>query len=72
MIMKMTMEELRNQIFSVPIPKNWRKGQFVFNRVEELFGEVARTVQFIDHIDCFYDDTKIDRFLDAVLIRLNN
>lgn len=65
------MEKLRNQIFSVPIPKNWRKGQFVFNRVEELFGEVAREVQFMDHVDCFYDDTKIDCFLDAVLIRLN-
>lgn len=71
MIMKMTMEELRNQIFSVPIPKNWRKGQFVFNRVEELFGDVARKVQFIDRVDCFYIDSEIDAFLSRVLIRLN-
>ena len=71
MIMKMTMEELRNQIFSVPIPKNWRKGQFVFNRVEDLFGDVARKVQFIDRVDCFYIDSKIDDFLSQVLIRLN-
>lgn len=41
------MEELRNQIFSVPIPESWRKGQFVFNRVEELFGDVARKVHLL-------------------------
>lgn len=68
----MTIEELRNQIFSVPIPKNWRKGQFVFNRVEKLFGDVARKVQFVDNIDCFYMDSAIDAFLSQVLVRLNN
>ena len=66
-----TIKELKESIYGVQIPTHWRHGQFVFNRVEELFGEVAREVQFIDHIDCFYDDTKIDRFLDAVLVRLN-
>lgn len=68
---KITIKELKELIYSIPIPTHWRHGQFVFNRVEELFGEVAREVQFVDHIDCFYDDTKIDRFLDAVLTRLN-
>ena len=68
---KLTIKELKESIYGVQIPTNWRHGQFVFNRVEELFGEVAREVQFMDHIDCFYDDTKIDRFLDAVLTRLN-
>ena len=68
---KITIKELKELIYSVPIPTHWRHGQFVFNRVEALFGRVAREVQFVDHIDCFYDDTKIDRFLDAVLIRLN-
>ena len=63
--------ELKELIYSIPIPTHWRHGQFVFNRVDELFGEIAREVQFVDHIDCFYDDTKIDRFLDAVLKRLN-
>lgn len=67
----MTIEEIKELIYGIPIPTKWRHGQFVFNRVGELFGEVAREVQFIDHIDCFYDDTKIDRFLDAVLLRLN-
>lgn len=68
---KITIKELKELIYSVPIPTQWRHGQFVFNRVEALFGRVAREVQFVDHIDCFYNDTKIDRFLDAVLVRLN-
>lgn len=68
----MTIDELKNQIFSVPIPKNWRKGQFVFNRVEKLFGNVAREVQFVDNVDCFYIDSAIDAFLLQVLARLNN
>ena len=68
---EITIKELKETIFSTPQPPKWRLGQFVFNRVEELYGEVAREVQFLDRIDCFYDDTKIDRFLDAVLIRLN-
>ena len=67
----MTVKEIKELIYGVPIPTHWRHGQFVFNRVETLFGEVAREVQFIDHIDCFYNDTKIDRFLDAVIKRLN-
>ena len=67
----MTIKEIKDTIYSVQIPTHWRHGQFVFNRVDELFGKVAREVQFLDHIDCFYDDTKIDRFLDAVLVRLN-
>ena len=37
-------------------PKSWRKGQKVFNVIEELYGNVARDVQFIDNVDCFYDD----------------
>ena len=69
---KITIKELKESIYGVQIPTRWRHGQFVFNRVEALYGEVAREVQFLDHIDCFYDDTKIDRFLDAVLNRLNN
>ena len=67
----MNIKDLKELIYSVPIPSHWREGQFVFNRVESLFGEVAREVQFIDHIDCFYDDSRIDEFLNAILVRLN-
>lgn len=50
-------------------PKCWRKGQSVFNVIEEQFGNVARQVQMIDGVDCFYDDTQIDLFIDHVWIR---
>ena len=69
---KITAKEIKEEIYSVPIPQNWRQGQFVFNRVEELFGDVARKVQFKDHVDCFYNDDMIDNFIDKVCIRLNN
>lgn len=67
----MTIKELKELIYVVKMPIHCRHGQFVFNRIEELFGEIAREVQFTDNIDCFYDDTKIECFLDAVLTRLN-
>lgn len=43
-------------------PRCWRKGQAVFNVVDEQFN-VAREVQFVDNVDCYYDDTKIEDFL---------
>lgn len=50
-------------------PSTWRKGQSVFNAVDELYG-IARTVQFVDHVDCFYNDSKIDEFLKCCYNRL--
>lgn len=53
-------------------PKAWRKGQKVFNVIEELYGNVARDVQFIDGVDCFYDDREetINLFIDKCWIRV--
>jgi hypothetical protein len=67
----MTLEELKKEIFSVPQPPYWRKGQFVFNYIDKIY-DVARDVQFKDNIDCFYNDDKIDEFLECVTKRLNN
>ncbi len=53
-------------------PKGWRLGQKVFNVCEDLYGRIARDVQFIDGVDCFYNDQKIDDFLNAVWERLKN
>ena len=50
-------------------PKCWRKGQSVFNIVDSKYG-VARDVQFIDGIDCFYRDEQIEPFLIAAYKRL--
>lgn len=43
-------------------PEHWRKGQSIFNYIDEFFG-VSRYIQFNKHIDCFYDDSKIEDFL---------
>lgn len=52
-------------------PKNWRKGQAVFNVIDEEFG-VARTIQFKDGIDCFYNDSNIDSFIDMAYFYVSN
>ena len=59
---KMTVEELRKEIYSHEKPKEWREGQFVFNMVNRLY-DVARDVQFDYGVDCYYDDNQIDEFL---------
>ena len=66
----MTLEEFKNLIYSIEKPSHWREGQFVFNTIDSLYG-VARAVQFEDGIDCFYDNSKIDQFINACYNRLN-
>ena len=66
----MTLEEFKSSIYNVEKSSDWREGQFVFNTIDSLYG-VARTVQFNDKIDCFYDDSKIDQFINACYNRLN-
>ena len=60
----MTFEVFRNEVLTAmdSKPKNWRDGQFVFNYIDEKYG-VARSVQFIDGVDCFYVDSKIEEFI---------
>ena len=50
----------------------FRRGQAVFDYVEMTLGSVAREVQFLDNVDCFYDDSEIDEFVDCVITRLKN
>ena len=66
----MTLEEFKSSIYNVEKPSHWREGQFVFNTIDSLYG-VARIVQFNDGIDCFYDDSKINQFINACYNRLN-
>ena len=60
----MTLEEFRTDVLTAMKnkPKNWRDGQFVFNYINDKY-RVARYVQFIDGVDCFYNDEKIDEFI---------
>ena len=69
----MTKEELKKEIEEAAIenkPKNWRKGQFVFNYIDEIYN-VARDVQFIDKVDCFHNDKLIDDFIEKATERIN-
>ena len=66
----MTLEKFKNSIYSIEKPSHWREGQFMFNTIDSLYG-IARIVQFKDRIDCFYDDSKINQFINACYNRLN-
>lgn len=68
----MTKEELKNIVFvamNTMKPKDWRKGQFVFNYIDANYG-VARAAQFEDRVDCFFRDDKIDEFIEKCASRL--
>ena len=69
----MTFGDFKNEIDHVieNKPKNWRKGQAVFNYIDSKY-DVARAVQFEDKVDCFYTDDKIDEFLQKAYKRIIN
>lgn len=60
-----TKEQFRREIYDAinNRPYDWRKGQTAFNYIDENYG-LARMVQFEYHIDCFYDDSMIEKFID--------
>ena len=51
-------------------PDHYRKGQAVFNYIDEKYG-VARYVQFVEGVDCFYDDEQIIPFIYSSYAVLN-
>lgn len=67
----MTYNEFVSDVLSLvdECPRSWRRGQSVFNVVDAKYG-VARTIQFIDGVDCFYDNEQIDEFLKKSYERL--
>lgn len=68
---RLRLDEFRANILTAMLkkPKEWRDGQFVFNYIDEVYG-VARYVQFSEGVDCFYNDAKIDEFIDRCYIAL--
>lgn len=62
---KLTLEDFKLEVLSAMDnkPEHLRKGQFVFNHIEQKYG-VGKSVQKIDGVDCFYDDKKIDEFIE--------
>jgi hypothetical protein len=69
----MTYKELKDEVFSAlkNKPKEWRKGQFVFNYIDSVYG-VAREAQYVDGIDCFYKDEIIEAFLQCCAEKLKS
>ena len=67
----MRKEDLKKEIDEMikSKPSNWRDGQFVFNYINAEYG-VARDVQFIDGVDCFFIDEKIDEFIEKCAERI--
>ena len=67
----MTFSDFKNEIDNVIInkPKNWRKGQAIFNYIDNKYN-VARAIQFEDKVDCFYRDDKIEEFLQKAYKRI--
>lgn len=50
---------------------NLRKGQMIFNECYRIYGDVVSQVQFVDKVDCFYNDGCIDDFLNKLVERLS-
>lgn len=61
----MTFEEFRNDILESikAYPKDWRFGQKVFNYVDAKYYGIARNVQLIHNIDCFYNNDLVEAFI---------
>ena len=58
----------------VLITKEWYKYLVTYTGQKEIYRlniEDMADIQFNDKVDCFYDDSKIDEFLDRVLTYLN-
>lgn len=73
----MTAENLKQEVYTwmkENKPPQWREGQYVFNYIDEVFG-VAREAQFKYGVDCFYNDDKIDEFIETcanIITKLEN
>lgn len=51
-------------------PSYIRNGQFVFNYIEKKY-HVARHVQYVDGVDCFHNDDKINEFIEKSVNQIN-
>ena len=67
-----TFEEFTQQVEDgiLYYPNDWRYGQKVFNYVDMKFGDVARLVQAINGVDCFYNDDAVEPFLIRAFERI--
>jgi len=64
-LVDLTFEQFRSKVLSYANnqrPLLWRRGQSVFNYINSRY-HVARDVQFLDGVDCYYNDNMIDQFI---------
>ena len=68
----MTLEDFQAEVLQAMSqrPTQYRAGQAVFNYIDEKYG-VARYVQFVEGVDCFYDDEQIIPFIYSSYAVLN-
>lgn len=66
-----TIEQLKTEInqYKKHYPK-YRDGQAVFNYIDSKY-VVARELQFIHNIDCFYNDSCINEFIEKAVELIN-
>lgn len=68
-------EEFEHEVYkalSEEKPEQWRNGQFVFNYIDHNYGDVARVSQLKHGVDCFYNDEKIQEFIDCCYDIISN
>ena len=67
----MTFEEFKNEVLKgiKEYPYDWRYGQKIFNYIDSKY-KVARIVQYNYCIDCFYNDSVVDEFLEKCYKKL--
>lgn len=63
-----TVQEVKDKIFSIQRPSQWRSGQFVFNRASMLYGD--NFVRSVGH-DPYYNDENIEPFIEKLTEALN-
>lgn len=64
-LLDLTFEQFRSKVLFYADhqrPLSWRRGQAVFNYINSKYG-IARDVQFLDGVDCYYNDNVIDQFI---------
>lgn len=62
----MTLEEFKESVYNGidGYPIQWRLGQKVFNYIDKEYRNIGRKIQYRDKIDCFYNDSMTDKFIE--------
>ena len=68
----MTVELVKEFLANLPKPKEWREGQFVYNILYKINGTAVLVTKYAHNTDCFYNDDKIDDFIECWTKLINN